>query len=219
MYELSFPLLMSVSVLNQPPLQCRPPSWYRAPLAIGRLIFSSFLYTPLEKDGLARAQRYLNEQSGYLKVQSTRPQSLGFGLDDSPIGLLGWLVEKYHDWMDVAHYQMPDNEILAFVMMHWMQGATAGLGYYKAAFAEEGDSSMHQAFARYVDTPIGVSLFPKEIAALPRDWVAAIANVQFWREHDKGGHFPSVECPDELVKDLRDFFSLKVVTQTLAKSL
>lgn len=184
---------------------------------MARLIFRSYLYTEAEKDGLARAQFYLKEQSGYLKLQSTRPQSLGFGLGDSPVGLLGWFVEKYHEWMDVANYDMPDDEMLAFVMMHWIQGPTPGLRYYKAAFDEKGESSMSNAFAVYVDTPIGVSLFHKEIIGPPRDWVAAIANVQFWREHESGGHFPSVECPDELVRDLRDWFSSDVVKTVLAK--
>lgn len=63
-------------------------------------------------------QHYAREGSGYFKQQTTRPQSLGFGLGDSPIGLLAWFVEKFHEWMDVAHYTMPDDEILTFVMMH-----------------------------------------------------------------------------------------------------
>ncbi|KAL8896198.1 MAG: hypothetical protein Q9192_003214 [Flavoplaca navasiana] len=66
---------------------------------------------------------------------------------DSPIGLLGWLVEKFHEWMDVAHYQMSDNEVLTFVMMHWMQGATPGLRYYKMAFAEERPAYVEDATA------------------------------------------------------------------------
>ncbi|KAL8850522.1 MAG: hypothetical protein Q9221_004570 [Calogaya cf. arnoldii] len=194
---------------------CRPPPWYKAPLTMGRLILSPYLYTKREMDSLKNMQYYGKEQDGYLRVQATRPQSLGFGLGDSPIGLLGWLVEKFHEWMDVAHYEMPDDEILTFVMMHWMQGATPGLRYYKMAFAEEGEASIKDAFERYLDTPMGLSHFPREIMVPPYDWVSAVANEQFRREHDKGGHFAAVECPELLVQDLRDWFSSKVVEKAM----
>jgi len=187
-----------------------PPPWYRYPLVIGRLILNSYIYSAADKKSLERLQYYLKEQSGYLKQQSTRPQSLGFGLGDSPIGLLGWLIEKYHEWMDVEHYHMDRDETLAFVMMHWMQGATPGLRYYKAAYSEKYPSSVQQAFTIYNNVPTGVSHFPIDFVS-PRDWVAAVVNIQFWKDHDTGGHFPSVECPEKLVEDLRAFFSLYTV--------
>ncbi|CAD6575932.1 MAG: hypothetical protein ASARMPREDX12_007647 [Alectoria sarmentosa] len=99
-------------------ISCGPPTWYKAPLTMGRLIPNSYLYTKREKQGLENIQYYMKEGNGYLKQQSTRPQSLGFGLGHSLIGLLGWFVEKFHEWMDVANYTMPDDEILTFVMMH-----------------------------------------------------------------------------------------------------
>ncbi|KAL8742067.1 MAG: hypothetical protein Q9184_008309 [Pyrenodesmia sp. 2 TL-2023] len=194
---------------------CGPPPWYKAPLTMGRLILSSYLYTNRELDSIKNMQYYQKEQGGYLKQQSTRPQSLGFGLGDSPIGLLGWLVEKFHEWMDVANYTMPDDEVLTFVMMHWMQGATPGLRYYKMAFAEEGEFSIRETFARYFDVPTGLSHFPKEFAMPPHDWVAWVANVQFRREHDRGGHFAAVECPELLVQDLRDWFSSETVKKAM----
>ncbi|CAF9942744.1 MAG: hypothetical protein ALECFALPRED_009996 [Alectoria fallacina] len=119
-------------------MPCGLPAWYKAPLTMGRLILNTYLFTKREKQGLENLQYYMKEGNGYLKQQSTRPQSLGFGLGDSPIGLLGWFVEKFHEWMDVANYTMPDDEILKFVMMHGMQGVTPGLRYYKAAYQESG---------------------------------------------------------------------------------
>ncbi|KAL8662960.1 MAG: hypothetical protein Q9202_004283 [Teloschistes flavicans] len=196
-------------------LPCPPPPWYKAPFTMGRLILSPYLYTNRELQSLKNMQYYQKEQNGYLKLQSTRPQSLGFGLGDSPIGLLGWLVEKFHEWMDIANYTMPDDEILTFVMMHWMQGATPGFRYYKMAFVEEGEFNSKNCFKRYLDTPIGLSHFPKEIALSPYDWVAWVANVQFRREHDRGGHFAAVECPELLVQDLRDWFSSEVVKRVM----
>ncbi|KAL8952317.1 MAG: hypothetical protein Q9222_001769 [Ikaeria aurantiellina] len=190
---------------------CGPPPWYKAPFTWGRLILSPYLYSNHEMGSIKNMQYYQKEQNGYLKVQSTRPQSLGFGLGDSPVGLLGWLVEKFHEWMDVAHYRMPDDEVLTFVMMHWMQGATPGLRYYKMAFREQGEASTVKSFTRYLGTPVGLSHFPSEIAMPPYDWVAWVANEQFRREHKTGGHFAAVECPELLVQDLRDWFSSKSV--------
>ena len=160
-------------------------------------------------------QYYLKEQSGYLKQQSTRPQTLGFGLGDSPVGLLAWLVEKYHEWIDVENYTMPDSEVLDFVMMHWISGATPGLRFYKAAYEERGPTSVKEALTRYCGTPVGVSSFPKEILNPPRDWMNAVCNVGWMKEHGKGGHFPSVECPDLLVGDLREWFGEEVVKRAM----
>ena len=193
-----------------------PPPWHKHPFVMGRLVLNYWFYSAADRKALERLQYYLNEQSGYLKQQSTRPQSLGFGLGDSPIGLLGWFVEKYHEWMDVAHYDMPTDETLAFVMMHWMQGATPGLRYYKAAYTEKDASCIQKAFTVYIDTPTGVSHFPMEVIS-PRDWVAAVANIQFWKDHETGGHFPSVECPKKLVEDIREFFSMDVVRSAMVK--
>ena len=196
---------------------CGPPPWYKAPLTFGRLVLSSYLYSVTEKQQLKRMQCFMDEGSGYMKIQSTRPQSLGFGLGDSPTGLLGWLVEKYHDWMDIENYRMPDDEVLDFVMMHWMQGATPGIRYYKAAYEEKEKEGLKNAFAVYHSTPVGVSCFPKEVAGPPRDWISHIADIRFWKEHTTGGHFPHVECPDKLVDDLRNFFDMEVVTSSFKR--
>ena len=206
---MQFPQNVRAYHLNFVP--CRPPPFYKAPLTMGRLILNSWMYSPREKQSLQMMQYYQKEQIGYLKQQATRPQSLGFGLGDSPIGLLGWLVEKYHEWTDAQNYAMPDDEILTFVMMHWMQGATPGLRFYKAAFNEKGPTNIQNAYATYLSTPLGVSSFPKELASPPKDWIQRIANVQFYKEHDRGGHFPSVECPETLVQDLRQWFGGGIV--------
>jgi len=195
-------------------LPCYPPSWYKAPVTFGRLILNPWLYTTQEQKNLKQMQHFDEEQTGYLKLQSTRPQSLGFGLGDSPIGLLAWFVEKYHDWMDTENYTMPDDEVLAFVMMHWMQGATPGFRYYKAAFIE-GALGTTNLLQTYVATPVGVSCFPKEVAVPPKDWMQAVVNLQSHKEHETGGHFPSVECPDLSVEDIREFFTSDVVKNAM----
>ena len=118
--------------------------------------------------------------------------------------------------MDVANYDMPPDEILTFVMMHWMQSVTPGLRFYKAAFNEKDDSGMTKSFSIYNGTPLGVSVFPKEVFIPARDWVAGIANVQYWKEHTTGGHFACVECPDKMVNDLREWFSSDVVKSAMS---
>ncbi len=162
---------------------CTPPPWYKNPLAMGRLILSSYLYSAADKKALDRLQYYLKEQSGYLGQQPTRPQSLGFGLGDSSIGLLGWLLKKYHEWMNVENYDLPADEILGYVVMHWMQGAWPGLRYYKAAYSEKDPSSVQKAFTSYTNTSTGVSHFPMKMKT-PREWVAAVVNLHFWKDHD-----------------------------------
>lgn len=97
----------------------------------------------------------------------------------------------------------------------WMQGATPGLRYYKAAYQESGPTNTKNAFTTYLATPLGISNFPREIAIPPMDWMQAIANVQFYREHETGGHFPAVECPDALVGDLREWFGGDIVKRAL----
>ncbi|KAL8812816.1 MAG: hypothetical protein Q9223_002028 [Gallowayella weberi] len=194
---------------------CGSPPLYKVPLVLARLALSSFLYSEMEREALKKMWNYFQEEGGYMKIQSTRPQSLGFGLGDSPVGLLGWLVEKYHNWVDVEHYNMPDDEFLTFVMMHWMRGPTPGLRYYKAAWQEIGDPGLNKAFTTYINTPVGVSIFPKEVINPPRDWMSYVANIQYWKEHTSGGHFPNVECPANVVDDLRHFFSLEIVKLAL----
>lgn len=194
---------------------CGPPSFYKAPLSLGRLVLSSWLYTDREKRGLKNGEYYMTEQIGYLKLQTTRPQTLGFALDDSPTGVLGWLVEKFHEWMDNENYTMPDDEVLTFVMMHWMQGATPGLRYYKAAYTEQGPYSVKNMFSTYLGTPLGVSNFPVEIASPPQDWIKQVGNLRWHKEHPKGGHFASVEQPDMLVEDLRDWSGGDIVQQAM----
>jgi hypothetical protein len=105
-------------------------------------------------------KNFIIDQSGYLEQQKTRPQTLGVALGDSPLGLLAWFMEKFHDWMDEDNYKMSDKEIVTFVMMHWIQGATPGLRFYYEAFYASTDTE--STFETYVLQPTGVSMYPKE---------------------------------------------------------
>ena len=195
---------------------CGPPPVYKNPLVFGRLVLNKILYSSKEQQALVDAQAFYKSKIGYAHIQSTRPQSLGFGLGDSPVGLLGWFLEKYHDWMDLTHYQPSDDEILTFVMMHWMQGATPGLRYYKALAEEKGEIAGLKSFQKYCSTPTGYSQFPGEAISPPLDWINACTNLCWTKEHDRGGHFAALEQPELLVQDVREWFGGETVRQAVA---
>ncbi|KAG8526622.1 uncharacterized protein KY384_008823 [Bacidia gigantensis] len=192
-----------------------PPPFYKNPLVFGRLILNSVLYTKKEQKMLEKAQSFMKEHMAYAMVQGTKPQSLAFGLGDSPIGLLAWFLEKYHAWTDNEHYSWPDDQILTFVMMHWMQGATPGFRYYKESFQEKGPYSGLNVFGKWCDVPTGYSEFPKETTSFPLDWIRTSTNLQWFREHDRGGHFAAVEQPELLVQDMREWFGSQVVREAM----
>ncbi|KAE8311676.1 Alpha/Beta hydrolase protein [Aspergillus transmontanensis] len=152
---------------------------------------STSSYAVFEHESLRVHRNFEQDQSGYVEEQKTRPQTLGFALGDSPLGLLAWLVEKFHDWRD---------------------GATPGLRFYREAFGR-GMREAQKTFETYVSVPCGVSMYEKEQLHCPRDWAAQAANILYWREYDRGGHFASLERPGLFVHDLRSFFSSPVVIQ------
>ncbi|KAH8596909.1 epoxide hydrolase [Bisporella sp. PMI_857] len=167
---------------------------------------SSIFYSDWEKKAMNVRRNFEVDQSGYLEQQKTRPQTLGIALGDSPLDLLAWFIEKLHDWVDTDNYSLSDKEVITFVMMHWIQGATPGLRFYNVAFYRSRDTE--STFETYVPQSTGVSMYPKDQLHAQR-----VANIQFWKEHTKGGHFSSVECPDQYLKDIREFFGGLAVTK------
>lgn len=137
-----------------------PPTLLSAPLAYLRWKLQSVLYSPFEKQALQVRWNFEIDQSGYLEQQKTRPQTLGFALGDSPVGLLAWFIEKFHDWVD-CHDAFAKEDIITLVMMHWIQGATPGLRFYREAFGK-GQREAESTFEVYVQAPTGVSMYTKE---------------------------------------------------------
>ncbi|OGM41329.1 epoxide hydrolase [Aspergillus bombycis] len=203
------PQVVRAQHLNMFPVP--PPTLWSAPCAYLRWCLSALTYSEFEHESLRVRRNFEQDQSGYLEEQKTRPQTLGFALGDSPLGLLAWFVEKFHDWGDV-HDALNDTDLITLVMMHWIQGATPGLRFYREAFGR-GMREAEKTFETYVSAPCGVSMYKKEQLHCPRDWAAQAANIHYWREYDRGGHFSSLERPDLFVQDLRSFFSSPVVMQ------
>lgn len=159
--------------------------------------------TPLEQSALAGMQHYQDEDSGYSKQQSTRPQSLGYGLVDSPAGQAGWILEKYWSWMDCDGH--PENvlsrdELLDNVMMYWLPATAAS----SARLYWESFSSPPLG---EVEVKTGCSIFPKEIFRSSRRWAEKkFKNLVHWNELEKGGHFAAFEQPEVFVDELRTCF-------------
>ena len=152
---------------------------------------------------LGALQSQMTDGTGYAIIQSTRPQTLGFGLADSPVGQLAWIVEKFKEWTDPA-FELPEDAVdrdlmLTNVSVYWLTNtATSAARLYK-----EGQASWGQPAERS-EVPSGVAVFPGDFGIRPiaeRD-----NNVVHWSEFERGGHFPALEVPDLLVGDVRTFF-------------
>ena len=160
--------------------------------------------TELEQGALAAMQFYQEHDSGYSKQQSTRPQTLGYGLADSPIGQAAWILEKFYQWMDCGGH--PENiasrdELLDNVMMYWItdSGASSARIYWES-FGNTG--------ADPIDIPVGCSIFPKEIFKTSERWAKKrFSNLVHFEVLDKGGHFAAFERPETFVDQVRTCFS------------
>ncbi|KAH7913935.1 Alpha/Beta hydrolase protein [Hygrophoropsis aurantiaca] len=177
-----------------------PPAFTKAPFS-----FMSFLVTPFtaeEKAGLARTAWFRSKGRGYFAEQSTQPQTLGYGLADSPVGLLAWIYEKLVVWTD--SYPWTDDEVLTWISIYLFSraGPAASLRIYY----ELGGNSSSSISSVGPTIPMGVSSFPKELLVVPIAWVRSAFNVVFESKHKSGGHFAAHEKPDELVGDLRKMF-------------
>jgi epoxide hydrolase len=157
-----------------------------------------------DQQALADYAEHRKWGTGYSKQQSTRPQTLGYGLVDSPVGQLAWIVEKFWAWTDCDGH--PENvvsrdELLDNVMLYWVTGSGASSArlYWESFndFATDGR----------VELPTGVAAFPKEILRTPRPWVEAAYNVTHWTTMPRGGHFAAFEQPELFVDDVRVFFA------------
>ncbi|MBP6996616.1 MAG: alpha/beta fold hydrolase [Phycicoccus sp.] len=158
--------------------------------------------TPHEMNAVARAKKYLREESGYATQQRTRPQTLGYALTDSPSGQAAWIVEKFRAWTDCDGH--PENvltrdELLDNIMFYWATGsATSSARLYWESFGPPSDLS--------ITVPAGFAVYPEEIVPPVRSWVDNVfSHVVHWREYPRGGHFAALEVPQVYVEDVREF--------------
>ncbi|KAI9778331.1 MAG: hypothetical protein M1839_008118 [Geoglossum umbratile] len=181
-----------------------PPSLTSHPLHALQYLLT--LSTAAEKAGQARSQWFMQEGSGYRNLQSTRPQTLGYALADSPVALLAWIYEKLHDWTD--SYPWTDDEILTWISIYCFSraGPAASVRIYYEIAHTTGTLSLGQV-ARYIPSvKLGLSYFPKELVVVPKIWGRTLGPVVFEGEHEHGGHFAAWERPEDLAVDLRTMF-------------
>jgi len=159
--------------------------------------------TDLEKSAIAGLQHYQDWDSGYSKQQSTRPQTVGYGLVDSPAGQAAWILEKFWAWTDCDGH--PENaltrdEMLDNIMLYWLpaNGASSARLYWE---------SFNNRSAAEIKVPVGCSIFPREIFRASRRWAEKRFNtICHWNELEKGGHFAAFEQPEVYVNEVRTCF-------------
>ncbi|KAF8846591.1 alpha/beta-hydrolase [Acephala macrosclerotiorum] len=161
-------------------------------------------YTEEEIAGLQRAAEFWKEGSGYYAIQSTKPATLAFSLQDSPVGLLAWIYEKLHTWTD--SYPWTPDEVLTWVSIYYF--STAGLGANIYAYYEVSHDPIYNlpSSQKYIDVPLGLASFPKEVANSPESWWEGLGPVVSKKRFDKGGHFAAWERPEDLVGHLGEMF-------------
>ncbi len=161
--------------------------------------------SPAELKYLEAGKTWQTTSGGYAMIQSTRPQSLAYGIADSPSGLAGWIVDHFRSWSDCdgdVETRFTKDELLTNIMIYWATGTanSASRYYYEAAHAKPGDP------ASRVEVPTGVAIFPKDLVPAPREYADRFFDVRRWTEMPRGGHFAALEEPELLVEDIRAFF-------------
>ena len=158
---------------------------------------------PKVQRALLKLGFYRDWDSGYSKQQSTRPQTIGYSLVDSPVGLAAWILEKVFYWTDNGGSPwdaLSMDQVLDDIMLYWLPatGASAARLYWES-FGSFGEGT--------VAIPAGASAFPEEILPAPREWVErSLTNLVYWNELEKGGHFAAWEQPEMFVGELRSCF-------------
>jgi pimeloyl-ACP methyl ester carboxylesterase len=152
------------------------------------------------------ALRFAMTGSGYSGIQGTKPQTIGYLLEDSPAGLAGWIVEKFREWSDCdgdVESSFTKDQLLTNVMLYWVNTAATSSARLYWEMRQAGINGVPSA---PITVPTGVANFPAEIGRSQRAWAERRYNIVHWTEFDRGGHFAAMEQPDLFVGDVRDFF-------------
>jgi pimeloyl-ACP methyl ester carboxylesterase len=158
-----------------------------------------------DKADLGVIQQFRAQESAYSFLQATKPQTVGAALNDSPAGLLAWVVEKFHAWSDCdghPEHAFTRDQLLTNAMTYWVtETITSSMRLYW-----ERQRAEASAPPAYVPVPTGVARFPKEILKFPRSWVERSYHLTHWTDMPRGGHFAAMEQPDLFADDVKAFF-------------
>lgn len=158
--------------------------------------------TAAEREWTEGTRDFWRHRAAYAKQRATRPQTIGYSLVDSPVGLLAWILDKFAEWTDTEDSPFETisrDRILDDVTLYWLTrtGASAARIY------DESHNSLDPELR--VDVPSAISVYPHDIEKCPRPWEQQrFRRIVHWRSPETGGHFPSLEVPEYFVEDLRD---------------
>jgi len=159
-----------------------------------------------EQQVVAEMKDWEWREGAYSHIQGTRPQTLAFGLNDSPSGLAAWIVEKFRGWSDCGgdvERCFTKDQLLTTIMIYWAtETMNSAMRYYFHSYEHPWTITAQDR----VHVPTGVAIFPKDLSRPPREWAERFYNVQHWTEMPRGGHFAALEQPELLANDLRTFF-------------
>jgi pimeloyl-ACP methyl ester carboxylesterase len=159
-----------------------------------------------EKAHLNQREKWQQAEGGYSHIQGTKPQTLSYGLNDSPAGLAAWIVEKYRTWSDCGgdvESRFTKDELLTTITIYWI---TQTISSSTRMYYENQRQVWSLKSGERVQVPSGIALFPQEISRPPREWAERSYNVCRWTEMPRGGHFAALEEPELLAQDIRAFF-------------
>ncbi|WP_088224846.1 epoxide hydrolase family protein [Desulfosporosinus sp. FKB] len=149
------------------------------------------------------ALAWIAQEGAYMSIQSTKPQTLAYGLSDSPVGLAAWIIEKFRTWSDCngdLRRRFSEDELLTNIMIYWVTntiGSSARI-YYENTHSLPSMGS--------IEVPTGIALFPADILLPPKEWAVRNLNITRWTIMPRGGHFTAMEEPELLAEDIRTFY-------------
>ncbi|RCX23693.1 microsomal epoxide hydrolase [Fontibacillus phaseoli] len=149
------------------------------------------------------ASEWIAQEGGYMSIQSTRPQTLAYGLSDSPAGLAGWMIEKFRAWSDCngnLPQRFSEDELITHIMIYWV---TNTIGSSAHMYYENSHSLPPMG---YIEVPTGIALFAADVLLPPKEWAMRNLNVTRWTSLPRGGHFAALEEPELLAQDMRAFY-------------
>jgi pimeloyl-ACP methyl ester carboxylesterase len=161
---------------------------------------------PHEMEALGAMAEFREKETGYQAIQGSKPQTLAYGLTDSPSGLAGWILEKFRTWSDCngdVYSRFTRDELLTNIMIYWVTGT---INASTRLYCESKRSNRFGVGSTKVEVPTAVAVFPKELFRPPLAWAKAAFNIQRWTTMTAGGHFAAMEEPAAFVDDVRAFF-------------
>ncbi len=159
-----------------------------------------------EKKFMEEGKNWQMQEGAYAMIQGTKPQTLAYGVNDSPAGLAAWIIEKFRTWSDcngAIESRFSKEELLTNITIYWVTETanSAFRIYYESMHAQDSDKKEKP------QTPVGLSAFPKDIVPTPKAFAERVFNLTYYSSMPEGGHFAAMETPELLASEIRNFFS------------